>query len=340
MVRSRPVFSMAANGGANMTKEKWRATMMRRGRRGDHCVGECAGGCLGGAVADLILHVRCRDGTTREIEEFPLCVSHSHDDRFLIWYTRFAHRLVLATARAVDPKSATEESAKEIRFMYWVSERPPQRYFVKAAANDTLVDLMRTPGITLSGAFGKSIVASSYRGKPYFRTYVVPRNPRTESQQRHRAFFKRALREWRGLSKPQRDFYDRFAEDMQLSGYNLFVSRCMKSLLAGIEPELPKLFRWTTPGRQPIPDAELRVLRGAKLLFKEGLERGMVELALTESDAPYTFLLKNGVREEPVPVTQTPSETGIPMVVEDVGLGIRLVVGEPIPPQESLPEDK
>jgi hypothetical protein len=230
--------------------------------------------------------------------------------------------------------------AKEMRFMYWISARQPHRYFVSTAAENTLTNLMRTPGITLSGAYGNSIVAASYKGKPYFRTYVVPRNPRSESQQRHRAFFSRALKEWRGLSKPQRDFYDRLAEDMQLSGYNLFVSRCMKSLLAGKEPELPKLFRWTTPSGQPIPDAELRILRGAKLLFKESLENGTVEIALTESDAPYTFLFKNGVREEPVAAGQPPSETGIPTVMENVGLGIRLVEGGPIPPKEPLSEDE
>ena len=96
---------------------------------------------------------------------------------FLIWYTRFAHRLVLATAKAMDLKSA-----KEMRFMYWISARQPHRYSVSTAAENTLTNLMRTPGITLSGAYGKSIVAASYKGKPYFRTYVVPRNPRSESQ--------------------------------------------------------------------------------------------------------------------------------------------------------------
>ncbi len=78
-------------------------------------------------------------------------------------------------------------------------------------------------GIELHGAVGKELVVSSWKGIPYVRAYVVPRNPRTKGQRRQRGRFSKAVVAWKKLTPAERENYNRAAEHM--SGYNLFISQ-------------------------------------------------------------------------------------------------------------------
>lgn len=82
-------------------------------------------------------------------------------------------------------------------------------------------------GTEFSGTIGKSMIASSWHGKPYLKAYAVPENPRTERQQANRGKFGVAKGPWRQLTDAEREAWDRAAKGM--SGWNLFVGECMRT---------------------------------------------------------------------------------------------------------------
>lgn len=58
-------------------------------------------------------------------------------------------------------------------------------------------------------------------------------------------------------------------------------------------------------------------------------------IALTHSDAPYTFVLKKGKQKEAVLRITDLGETDVPMVLESKMLGIKLVADVQAPPNEA-----
>jgi hypothetical protein len=84
-------------------------------------------------------------------------------------------------------------------------------------------------GTVFSGAIGKKLIASSWKGKEYIRAYTRPRNPKTRAQQEHRALFAEAVKAWKKLGIEERKALDRQAVGM--TGFNLFVSRYVKARL-------------------------------------------------------------------------------------------------------------
>ncbi|HEV8595808.1 MAG TPA: DUF6266 family protein [Thermoplasmata archaeon] len=94
-------------------------------------------------------------------------------------------------------------------------------------------------GTKFSGAAGKSMIASSWKGRPYMRSYAVPYNPRTERQQANRAKFGAAKTLWRALTDEQRAAWERAAKGM--SGWNLFVREFMRT--NGAPASVPRISR-------------------------------------------------------------------------------------------------
>jgi hypothetical protein len=178
-------------------------------------------------------------------------------------------------------------------------------------------------GTTFSGRIGKKMIASSWKGHEYIKTYVKPHNPNTRNQQRARGRFAAAVEAWQGFSGMQQEFYDRIAERM--SGFNLFISRYVKAVRAGEEPETPVEMRWKTAGGKLFEDGDLIVLAGKREVFRVGLGEGRAEVALTQSDSPYFFVLKNGVAREEVLEIRDLAKAGVPRVLESKKLGVRLV---------------
>lgn len=177
-------------------------------------------------------------------------------------------------------------------------------------------------GTSFVGALGKEMVASSWKGHDYIKAYRVSANPRTKRQQEFRERFARAVDAWHDLSMFQQHFYDRIADGM--TGYNLFIGRFIRADRGGKAPELPISLRYKTWDGVPLPDAALRVLRGKVVLFDDGLGDGKGEIALTRSDAPYTFVLRRRSREEAVATAWDLPEEGAPRVLASEVLGIRL----------------
>jgi hypothetical protein len=178
-------------------------------------------------------------------------------------------------------------------------------------------------GMEFSGTIGKKLTASSWKGIQYIRAYAKPRNPRTERQESHRAMFKAAVETWHGLTDRQREFYNRIARDM--TGCNLFVSRYIKAVRDGGEPEIPIVIRWTVRNRTLPRDSWFIVRRQDRMLFTDALEVRRGEIALTRSDAPYTFVLRKDRQEDAVHIIDDLLGTEIPMTLESKTLGIKLI---------------
>jgi len=168
-------------------------------------------------------------------------------------------------------------------------------------------------GTEFSGTIGHEMIASSWKGHAYVKRYAVPRNPRTELQVRQRTVFADSVRAWHALSDPQKQLYRRLADGM--TGFNLFVSRYVDAAWNGREPEVPVRLEVRTPDGGPIPDGSLIVRRGGQTLVHASLERGRAEIALTASDAPYTFVPRRGANEETVGTIQRVRGPAVPVVV-------------------------
>lgn len=167
------------------------------------------------------------------------------------------------------------------------------------------------------------MIASSWKGHEYVWMYVKPHNPNTKEQRRARGQFTDAVKAWRELSGVQRALYDRIAEGM--SGFNLFISRYVTTVQEGEEPEIPVEMRWKTAGGKPVEDGKLIVLSRKREVFRVSLDEGRAEVALTQSDAPYTFMLKRKRAEENVLEIRDVAKAGVPKVLESRKLGIKLV---------------
>jgi len=179
-------------------------------------------------------------------------------------------------------------------------------------------------GMVFSGAIGKSIVASSWKGIQYIRAYAKPSDPKTERQTKVRQDFSNAVKAWRALDARQKRFYDRIAKG--ISGFNLFVSRFMQAANSRRSPELPVIIHWRTEDGLPVEEGMLVVRKSGRQLFADSLKEVEGEIALTPSDTPYTFLLKRGARKETVLTVSDLRETDWPSVLTSRGLGLRVVL--------------
>jgi len=84
-------------------------------------------------------------------------------------------------------------------------------------------------------------------------------------------------------------------------------------------------------------DGWLIVRQGAKPLFTDRLKDATGEIALTPSDAPYTFVLRKGTQEDVVLTVKDLLETDVPTVLESTQLGIKLVATVEDPQPEPNP---
>ena len=190
-------------------------------------------------------------------------------------------------------------------------------------------------GNRYSGAMGKDFVASSWKGHDYLKEYTAPSNPKSDLQTEHRAIFSQAAEAWSKLSLRAQEFYGKIADGM--TGRNLFMGRYIHVVRNGGQPETPIAMSWTTADGKPVVDGWLIVRQGAKPIFTDSLKDAKGELALTPTDAPYTFVLRKGVQEDAVLTLQDLLETDVPTVLESPTLGIKLVADMENPQPEPGP---
>ena len=75
---------------------------------------------------------------------------------------------------------------------------------------------------------GKRVVPYKRHGKIFLRKYRKPKDPRTKKQIRYRRKFKKALNEWKNLTKEEKEKYKQSAKDLSITGFNLFISKYLK----------------------------------------------------------------------------------------------------------------
>jgi hypothetical protein len=65
-------------------------------------------------------------------------------------------------------------------------------------------------------------------GKQCVRDYVIPNNPDTDAQRKVRHTFTDAVKSWQLLSLDEKHRHNRKARNLQMSGYNMYISIYMK----------------------------------------------------------------------------------------------------------------
>ncbi len=76
------------------------------------------------------------------------------------------------------------------------------------------------------------MIAETWKGINYIKRYAVPRNPRTPRQQGGRLRFADAVAAWQALPPEERRQHAVEARDLGCSGYNLFISRFLRTVSA------------------------------------------------------------------------------------------------------------
>lgn len=104
-------------------------------------------------------------------------------------------------------------------------------------------------GVEFHGALGTSMIAETWNGINYVKSYAVPRNPRTKRQQRGRHRFADAVKAWQELPPDGRRAYAVEARDLGCSGYNLFISRYLSAAMA--DPGPTELTAQVAPASPP-----------------------------------------------------------------------------------------
>jgi len=81
---------------------------------------------------------------------------------------------------------------------------------------------------------GDSVVFSNWKGRGYFRSYVIPANPRTNKQQAHREVLKNLVKRWQAIidTADKKQAWNNEALPYLISGFNLFVKFGRKSKIS------------------------------------------------------------------------------------------------------------
>ena len=83
----------------------------------------------------------------------------------------------------------------------------------------------------IRNAIGDNVVFSMWKGRPYFRSYVIPANPRTKAQQANRDVLKKLVKRWQEIidTDAKKGAWNKKALEQLISGYNLFIKEGRKS---------------------------------------------------------------------------------------------------------------
>jgi len=186
------------------------------------------GSCSKEIAADLAIRISDGPEDVYDIVSIPLCRAHSHNELFLNWLTRLAHRIALKTVTALR-----DHSLADIRFTYRLVERDPR---VVAPAGESPEDRCQgcdAPGIESSGETRVAFARTSWRERPFIRTFAVPRRPGVRPQTKTPRVVARAKKAWYDLTQDERIFYNEIASTKGIPGIFLFVNRYMMAVRKG-----------------------------------------------------------------------------------------------------------
>lgn len=69
----------------------------------------------------------------------------------------------------------------------------------------------------------------NFRTRKCMRVYAVPRNPRTELQQKNRALFAEAMASWKTLNPEEKYYYRKRTQKLAMHPHNLYIREYMKT---------------------------------------------------------------------------------------------------------------
>jgi len=78
--------------------------------------------------------------------------------------------------------------------------------------------------MSASGTIAKAITFSGWKGRPYVRQRVTPKNPKSNSQVGVRSMFKFLAQEWDGLTAPDKATWETRAAQTIISTFNAFMA--------------------------------------------------------------------------------------------------------------------
>lgn len=76
----------------------------------------------------------------------------------------------------------------------------------------------------IRNALGNTVIFSNWKGRAYYRSYVIPANPKTNSQLAHRAVMREIVKRWQSVidNDQKRGAWNQEALPYTITGYNLF----------------------------------------------------------------------------------------------------------------------
>lgn len=131
----------------------------------------------------------------------------------------------------------------------------------------------------IAGMSGKAAdaVAATWKGRPYVRSYVIPKNPRTASQQSWRAQMGRQAQLYRSLGTDFNALAQKIADSQKLSAFNLQCQTNLDALYA--DRAMPVL-----PGNPDLTNVLSIALDG-------GTSDGAIEVTATLGTCPGATVL-------------------------------------------------
>jgi hypothetical protein len=87
-----------------------------------------------------------------------------------------------------------------------------------------------------SGTLGKTIIYSSWRGRPYAKRYAAPAVPNTPGQRAQQARIALGNTLWKSLTADERAAWATVGAPDHLPGYHVFIRHVCRSVIAGQEP--------------------------------------------------------------------------------------------------------
>jgi hypothetical protein len=138
----------------------------------------------------------------------------------------------------------------------------------------------------IRNAIGDNVVFSQWKGRPFFRSYVIPANPKTKKQQAVRLNNTDLVKRYQGimLDADAKAAWNESALAYLISGYNLFVKwgRMSKVAVSPASGGLEQHFTVTYTCGIPLARAKIYVFNGATWVDKTpggGLEAGQDKTA-------------------------------------------------------------
>jgi len=144
---------------------------------------------------------------------------------------------------------------------------------------------------------GNSVVFSMWKGRPYFRAYVVPANPNTNKQKAYRALLAALVARWKEIidTDEKKAPWTTLALDFLISGFNVFVKWGQKTQISAVAGTGSKEIDITYTLGFGAADAKAYGLEGENLEEVTpvgGLEAGAdKEATLTMGQAETSYIL-------------------------------------------------